>query len=63
VEDAGHHLRHARRAEKWIRIRNVGQSRRGEVLCCIANGLPLATFNVKDFRDFAEYHGLDLITV
>jgi predicted nucleic acid-binding protein len=30
--------------------------------CCIAHELPLATLNVKDFRDFAVYHGLELIT-
>jgi toxin FitB len=26
----------------------------------IANDIPLATRNVKDYLDFAEYHGLDL---
>lgn len=31
--------------------------------CCVSRRLPLATFNVKDFRDFAEYHGLEQITV
>jgi predicted nucleic acid-binding protein len=31
--------------------------------CCVARELPLATLNVKDFRDFAEHHGLELITV
>lgn len=29
--------------------------------CCLAYGLPLATLNVKDFADFAEYEGLALI--
>lgn len=29
---------------------------------CLANGLPLATRNVKDFADFAEHHGLVLVT-
>jgi predicted nucleic acid-binding protein len=29
--------------------------------CCLAAGLPLATLNVKDFADFAEYDGLRLI--
>jgi toxin FitB len=29
---------------------------------CISRGLPLATRNVRDFADFAEYHGLVLIT-
>src|SRR5215475_6131549 len=26
--------------------------------CCLAEGLPLATLNVKDYADFAEHHGL-----
>jgi toxin FitB len=30
--------------------------------CCLAYELPLATLNVKDFRDFAEHDGLVLIT-
>jgi toxin FitB len=30
--------------------------------CCLYYELPLATLNVKDFRDFAEYEGLTLIT-
>jgi predicted nucleic acid-binding protein len=30
---------------------------------CITEGLPLATLNVKDFEDFAEYDGLQLIPV
>ena len=29
--------------------------------CCLAYGLPLATLNVKDFRDFAEHEGLVLV--
>lgn len=29
--------------------------------CCLYYDLPLATLNVKDFRDFAEYDGLTLI--
>ena len=28
---------------------------------CLAYDLPLATLNVKDFRDFAEHEGLTLI--
>jgi hypothetical protein len=28
--------------------------------CCIAHGVPLATFNVKDFEDFAEHDELAL---
>lgn len=30
--------------------------------CCLAYDLPLATLNLKDFRDFAEYEGLVMIT-
>lgn len=29
--------------------------------CCLAFALPLATLNVKDFRDFAEHEGLVLL--
>jgi hypothetical protein len=29
--------------------------------CCLAYQLPLATFNLKDFKDFAGYHGLRLL--
>jgi toxin FitB len=29
--------------------------------CCLAYDLPLATLNIKDFRDFAEHEGLVLI--
>lgn len=29
--------------------------------CCLAYGLPLATLNVKDFADFAEHDGLELV--
>lgn len=28
--------------------------------CCLAHGLPLATFNTKDFEDFAKHDGLSL---
>jgi hypothetical protein len=31
--------------------------------CCLVNGLPLATFNTKDFVDFAQYEGLALLDV
>jgi toxin FitB len=30
--------------------------------CCLARGLPLATLNIKDFEDFREHEGLDLVT-
>ena len=29
--------------------------------CCLVYGLPLATLNVKDFADFAEYEGLQIV--
>jgi len=29
--------------------------------CALTYGLPLATLNAKDFKDFAEYEGLNLI--
>jgi predicted nucleic acid-binding protein len=29
--------------------------------CCLTYDLPLATLNVKDFADFAEYEGLRII--
>lgn len=30
--------------------------------CCLAYDLPLATLNISDFQDFAEYEGLRLVT-
>jgi len=30
--------------------------------CCLVEDIPLATLNVKDYRDFADHHGLRLIT-
>ena len=29
--------------------------------CCLARELPLATLNIKDYVDFAEHEGLELI--
>jgi toxin FitB len=29
--------------------------------CCLVHGLPLATFSLKDYEDFAEHEGLDLL--
>lgn len=29
--------------------------------CCLVEDLPLATLNLKDYRDFVEHHGLRLI--
>jgi toxin FitB len=30
--------------------------------CCLVEGLPLATLNVKDYVDFVDHHDLNLIT-
>jgi predicted nucleic acid-binding protein len=30
--------------------------------CCLVYELPLATLNIKDFRDFAQHEGLILVT-
>jgi toxin FitB len=30
--------------------------------CCLVYDMPLATFNVKDFEDFAEYEGLTIVS-
>jgi predicted nucleic acid-binding protein len=30
--------------------------------CCLSYGVPLATLNIKDFADFAEYEGLQLVS-
>ena len=30
--------------------------------CCIRHGLPLVTLNKRDFADFAEFEGLELIS-
>jgi toxin FitB len=29
--------------------------------CCLVRELPLATFNVKDYADFVEHEGLELV--
>ena len=29
--------------------------------CCLVRQLPLATFNVKDYADFAEHEGLEIV--
>ena len=31
--------------------------------CCLVRKLPLATLNVKDFKDFADHDGLRVIGV
>jgi toxin FitB len=56
-------------ARTWGRI-SAAAIRRGRArpandtwiaACALAYGLPLATLNVKDFEDFAEYESLRLI--
>lgn len=47
------------RAQKRGRPRPVNDSWIAAV--CITRGLPLITFNVKDFEDFAVYEGLQLV--
>jgi toxin FitB len=56
-------------ARTWGNLSADGQ-RRGRIppvndawlaACCLTEGLPLATFNVKDFADFADNNGLVLI--
>jgi hypothetical protein len=29
--------------------------------CCLAYGVPLATHNLKDYKDFAEHEGLTIV--
>ena len=29
--------------------------------CCLAYGVPLATLNLKDYKDFKEHHGLRIL--
>ena len=49
-------------ARTKLRGRAVPQNDTWIAACALVYGLPLATLNVKDFRDFAEYEGLSLIT-
>jgi hypothetical protein len=34
---------------------------RGITACCLARELPLATSNIKDYADFGEHEGLELV--
>jgi predicted nucleic acid-binding protein len=56
-------------AQTWGRLAAAGQ-RRGRTTpvndtwiaaCCLAEGLPLATFNTKDYTDFVDNHGLRVV--
>jgi predicted nucleic acid-binding protein len=49
------------RAQRRGRRRPVNDS--WIAACCLVDALPLATFNTKDFADFAEYEGLRLLDV
>jgi toxin FitB len=58
-------------ARTWGRLSADGK-RRGRVhpindcwiaATCLTDGLPLATFNTKDFEDIAAHHGLTLISL
>jgi toxin FitB len=56
-------------AQTWGRLAAAGQ-RRGRTTpvndtwiaaYCLAEGLPLATFNTKDYTDFVDNHGLRVV--
>jgi len=56
-------------AQMWgaLRARATGRGRPRPTndtwiaACCLVHGLPLATFNTKDFVDFAQYENLVLL--
>jgi hypothetical protein len=58
-------------AVRWGEIQAQGQLRGRPrpvndwwiAACCLVDRLPLATFNTKDFADFAEHDGLALLNV
>jgi len=47
-------------ADKRVRPRPINDS--WIAACCLTYDLPLATLNVRDFEDFVEYEGLQIIT-
>lgn len=57
-------------AETWGRIsanakvrgRTRPQNDTWIAACCLVYDLPLATLNVKDYEDFAEYEGLTVVS-
>lgn len=34
-----------------------------DAACCLVEGLPLATMNIKDYQDFVDHHGLTVLDV
>src|SRR5260370_291761 len=49
------------RAEQRGRLRPVNDP--WITACCLVRNLPLATLNLKDFKDFADHDGLRVIGV
>jgi toxin FitB len=49
------------RAERRGRARPINDT--WIAACCLVRDLPLATFNLKDFEDFAQHDGLRIIGV
>lgn len=49
-------------ADAKLRGRSRPQNDTWIAACCLVYQLPLATRNVKDFQDFAEHNGLNLIS-
>lgn len=57
-------------AETWGKL-SAAAARRGRprpvndmwiAACALTHHVPLATLNLKDYQDFADYHGLGLLT-
>lgn len=56
-------------ATRWGELRDFAQLRGRPrpandtwiAACCLVRGLPLATFNIKDFADYELHEGLELI--
>ena len=55
--------RHRRRFGAHARLRGRPQPVNDSWIaaCCLAGELPPATFNIKDYADFAEHEGLELV--
>ena len=65
VDAAGRVIISTRQASYKVRnLRRVAgehDDREGIANCCLARELPLATLNLKDFADFVEHEGLELV--